>query len=182
MKLRTIAVMAAVLVVLGVVFYFFGRTPEAKPSPEPQPFVWSFDFTRLKRIAIKLPRTGKGEAWVKHADSFWYFDRPDGPRVDQKRWGGGIPLILSGPGADRLIASNATAGKLAIYGLADPRMIIDITTDSGETLQVAVGDQRPDLGAYYVAAVGSNTVYSVDYTWYDVLERLVLDPPYPSAP
>lgn len=182
MKLRSIIAMAAALAVLGVVLHFFGPRPQAVPVAEPRTFVWSFDFTKLQRIAIELPAAGKSEAWVKHADGSWYFDRPDGPKVDQKRWGGGIPLILSGPGAERLIASEATGDQLAIYGFGEPRMIIGITTEGGETVEVAVGDRTPDLEACYVATVGSNTVYSVDSTWYDVLERLVLDPPYPRAP
>lgn len=181
MKLRSIVVMAAALVVLGVVLYFFGPRPNAEPAPEPRTFVWSFDFTKLQRIAIELPEAGKSDAWVKHEDNAWYFDRPDGSQVDQKRWGGGIPLILSGPGADRLIASDATSEQLAMYGLLAPRMIIVITTEDGEKLEVVVGDQTPNHKASYVAVSGANKVFSVDSTWYAVLERLVLDPPYPRA-
>jgi hypothetical protein len=41
------------------------------------------------------------------------------PKVNMKRWGGGIPLLLSGPGAERLITSEATdkaAGDLWTQG------------------------------------------------------------------
>ncbi|GAG36527.1 unnamed protein product, partial [marine sediment metagenome] len=31
---------------------------------------------------------------------------------------------------------------------------------------------------FYVQAPGSNDVALVDYTWYEVLERLVKEPPY----
>ncbi|GAI82641.1 unnamed protein product, partial [marine sediment metagenome] len=50
-------------------------------------------------------------------------------------------------------------------------------------LNIAVGDRTPDDINYYVQAPNSNDVCLVDYTWYEVLERLVKEPPYalPSA-
>jgi len=44
-----------------------------------------------------------------------------------------------------------------------------------------VGDRTPDGHAYYVQAPGSNDVALVDFTWYEVLERLVKEPPYVPA-
>ena len=49
--------------------------------------------------------------------------RADGPQVDNQRWGGGIPLLLSGPGANRLILQNATDAQLADYGFNTPNLL-----------------------------------------------------------
>jgi len=165
-------------VALGVVF-FISSLPNPEPQPEPRPFVWSVEMDDLKRMAISLPSAGKSEAWVKHEDKYWYFDKPEGPKVNMKRWGGGIPLLLSGPGAERLIADDATDEQLEIYGLKDPKMKMNLVLENEDTIDIEVGDRTLDGQAYYIKLLHSRAVYTVDFTWYDVLERLVLEPPYP---
>ncbi len=177
MRLRTILIMVAVLVALGVM-YVVSKRGEPEGAPETPPYVWKVEMLELERIAIALPPLGKTESWVKHADKYWYFDRPDGPQVDIHRWGGGIPLILSGPRANRVITADATDEELAIYGLQTPRMTISLSTERGEKIDLEVGDPTPTGQNYYIKLSGARDVYSVDYTWYDVLERLVIDPPY----
>jgi len=178
MKLRTIIVMAGILVALGVVFLISSR-PKTEPQAEPRPFVWSVEMGDLKAMAINLPHEEKSEAWVKHEDQYWYFDKPEGPKVNMKRWGGGIPLLLSGPGADRLIADNATDEQLGMYGLKDPKMKIDLVLENEDTIHIEIGDRTLDGQAYYIKMIDSTTVFTVDYTWHDVLRGLVLEPPYP---
>ena len=174
---RIIFIMAAVLAALGVAYLVF-RPGRTEAAPETQPYVWKVQMLELQRIAIALPPLGKAESWVKHADKYWYFDRPDGPRVDNHRWGGGIPLLLSGPRASRVITADATDEQLAAYGLQKPRMTISLSTERGEKVDLEVGDLAPTGQSRYIRRSGSRDVYSVDYTWYDVLERLVMDPPY----
>jgi hypothetical protein len=174
---RTVLIMAAVLVAIGVA-YLVSRRGEPKPASETPPYVWKVEMLTLERIAIALPPLGKTESWVKHADKYWYFDRPDGPRVDVHRWGGGIPVLLSGPRANRVIASDATDEELAGYGLQKPRMTVSLSTERGEKIDLEVGDLTPTGENRYIRLSGARDVYSVDYTWFDVLERLVIDPPY----
>ena len=179
MRLRVIIILASVLLVLGIIF-FVSRWLKPGPRPEePRVFIWSVEMKELKAIVIRLPQEGKSEAWVKHEDQYWYFDRPNGPKVNMKRWGGGIPLLLSGPGAERPIANNATSEELKKYRLNDPRMNIDLTLENKDTINIVVGDSTPDGQAYYIKLVQSKDVFTVHYTWYEVLERLVLEPPYP---
>ncbi len=98
-----------------------------------------------------------------------------------QRWGGGVPLILSGPGANRSIAADASDEQLAVYGFGAPAVRIDLTLANGSSVKAEVGDRTPDGGASYVRLAGSHDVYTVDQTWVDVLERLVREPPYPRA-
>ena len=178
MKLRSILIMVAILIVLGVVFYISSR-PEPVPRPEPRPFVWSVEMEDLARMAISLPEKGKSDSWVKHEDRYWYFDQPNGTKVNMKRWGGGIPLLLSGPGAERLISGAATQEQLEMYGFNPPQMEMALTLRNGDTLKIQIGSRTLDGRTYYIKLLDSETIYTVDHTWYDVLERLVLDPPYP---
>lgn len=140
----------------------------------------------IQHIEIRLPREDKSEAFVKvpEGNKFpWYFDDPQRSAVDVARWGGGIELLLTGPGAERVIARNATEEKLTEFGLAQPQMEIILTLEDGDILNITVGDRTPDGDAFYVQGPDSNDVYLVVYNWYEVLERLVKEPPYapPSA-
>lgn len=178
MKLSTILVMAAVLVVLGVVYYFTSR-PEPPPEVEPQYFVWDVEMDELQKMEIALPPRDMSKAWVIHEDKYWYFDEPDGPKVDMKRWGGGIPLLLSGPGANRRLTDEATDEQLESYGLIEPAMTIDLTLVDGKEIHIQVGDSTIGKDTYYIKLKNSRRVYTVDYTWFQVIERLVTEPPYP---
>ena len=180
MRLRAIVIMAAVLVALGALYAIASR-PRLVPQPEPRPIVWSVEMQELAAIAISLPRQAKSETWAKRDDGYWYFDGAGGPKVDMNRWGGGIPLILSGPAAERHITAEPTAEQLESYGLASPRMVIRLTLKDDRTIDVAVGDDTPNGQACYLRLTGSGDVYTVHRSWYEVLERLVLEPPYPKA-
>ncbi len=184
MRLRNIVILLAILLALGGYFYFSSR-PEPPPPPETRLFVWLVEMEEIQHIEIRLPREDQSQAFIKvtAGDNFpWYFDDPQRSEVDKKRWGGGITLLLSGPGANRVISENTTAEKLAEFGLTQPQMKITLTFENGENLSIAVGDKTPDDSAFYVQAPDSNDVALVDYTWYEVLERLVKEPPYAPPP
>ena len=147
MKLRSILVLTVMLAASGILYYFTSQTKPPPPN-KLRHFVWDVDMEELAKMEISLPAQGKREAWVKHEDRFWYFDQPEGPKVNMERWGGGIPLLLSGPGAERLIVDNASEKQLEIFGLIEPRMKIDLTLENRKTIQIDVGDSTPDVQGF----------------------------------
>ncbi len=165
---------------LGGVYYAVSRP--GPPAPKiPKEYVWLIEQEDIDRITISLPRESLSCSFIriKMEDKFpWFFDDENKSPVDVKRWGGGIPLLLSGPGADRVISQSTTEEKLAEYGLTQPKMLIQLILTDGETMQISVGDVTPNGGNYYVQAPGSTAVATVDYTWYDVLAKIVKEPPY----
>jgi hypothetical protein len=177
MRRAGIPIMAVLLVALAA-FYAITSRPELEPLAPARPSLWSLEMDRLVAVTIRLPAEGRSEAWVRHDDQAWYFDRPNGPKADVRRWGGGIPLLLSGPRAERLIAAEASAEQLAAFGLDNPKMEIDLVLEDRDAIKIAVGDGTPDGQAYYIRLIESSQVYSVHQTWHAALERLVLDPPY----
>ncbi len=180
MRIRSILILLIILLALGGYFYF-SKTPELPPKSEPRVFVWDIEMDEIQHIEIRLPREDKSEAFIKipEGDEFpWHFDDPQKSKVDVARWGGGIPLLLRGPGAERIIARDATEEKLAEFGLAQPQMEMALTLEDGDTLNIIVGDRTPDGDAFYVQVRGLSDIALVDYTWYEVLERLVKEPPY----
>ena len=95
-----------------------------------------------------------------------------------------LPYLLSGPGANRLITEQAVDDDLQIFGLLAPRMTIHLEHggehgdgDGAGTVDLVIGDETPDSFSFYLQLVGTRKVYTVDRTWYEVMERLVLEPP-----
>jgi hypothetical protein len=175
---RNILILLVVLAVLGWVYFLFGRSEPEEP-PEPTVYVWNVDMDAIEHIVISLPRQGLSQAFIKIAEGDWRFDDP--PQyslVNPDRWSAGPPLLLSGPGASRIITEDATDEQLEAFGLDQPAMEITLTLSDGEIVKTYVGDSTIDGINYYVKAPNSRTVALVDYTWYGVLSNLVLDPPY----
>jgi len=164
----------AALIVLSVAWRGSSGTAQ---NPTTRPVLWSVDFESIERIAIALPARGRGHVWVKGSDGQWYFEQPDGAKVDQERWGAGIPLLVSGPAAERLIAESVSDEQLSIYGFTHPEMTVRIGVTDAAPLEVEVGERTPDGRADYVRLASSPAVYAVHHTWKDELARLVTDPP-----
>ena len=180
MSVKNILILLGVLIALGAYFYLT-NTHEPSPKSKPRTYVWLIEIEEIEHITISLPEEGESQSFIKidEEDKFpWYFDDPQRSEMNVERWGGGIPLLLSGPGTSRVISENTTAEKLAEFGLAQPQMIITLTLTDGRILNIQVGDSTPDGSNFYVQAPASNDVALVDYTWYGVLERLVKEPPY----
>ena len=178
MKVSAFLAMGLVLIALVLVFYFSNRSDPPTQQEPPRYFVWTVDALELQHITISLPREGKQESWFKDTDKLWYFDKPDGSKVDNRRWGGGIPLLLSGPGANRLVVEEAATEQLEMYGLDFPKMYIELLMENKNALNVVVGDSTLDGTSYYIKRTDDPRVFTVDYTWYEVLEGLVMDPPH----
>ena len=177
MKLKAILILAAVLAVAGSFYYFVSR-PKPPAEPAAKYFVWDFTMDQLQKVTISLPKSNLSESFVKHPDEQFYFDVPNGPMVDNQKWGGGIPLLLSGPGAMRLIIQNATSAQLQQYGFNTPTMTLKLTLDDGTLYNVLVGDSNPNAAATYVKLTDNSDVYTVDISWYNVLAAIVTNPPY----
>ncbi len=186
MKTRNILILLALLAVLGGAFYIVARPKPGAPQ-QPKDYVWMIEQENIARITMTLPKETPplSESFVRisQGDKFpWFFDDPQHSPVDAQRWGGGIPLLLSGPGADRVVSQSATPEQLTMFGLDNPSMDILLQMDDGKNMHIKVGDRTPDGNNFYVEAPSTTAVATVDYTWYQVLEKIIRDPPYASAP
>lgn len=172
-------IVALAVVLLGLAGAFLVLRQEAEPvatGTEERPEIWSIDMRELQALKISLPRAALSESWTKGSDEQWYFDTPDAAPVDPGRWGGGIPLMLSGPQGDLVIGPEG-ADDPAVFGLDAPEMILKLTVRAGTEIGIDVGDPTPDGQAYYLRRQGMPEVYAIDRVWVDVLRRLVTEPP-----
>jgi hypothetical protein len=183
LKIQNILILLIILLATGGFFYFLNM-PKGPEVQKVQEYVWMIEMEDIDHIILDLPREGKSESFIKisEEDKFpWFFDDEEKSPVDSARWGGGIPLLLSGPGAGRVIAKDASVEKLTEFGLMNPKMVITLTLNSGKIMTINVGDATPNSNYYYVQAPNTNDVALVDSTWYDVLVKLVNEPPYAVA-
>ncbi|MEE8419139.1 MAG: DUF4340 domain-containing protein [Dehalococcoidales bacterium] len=180
MRLRSILILLAAMLALGGYFYFTNR-PEPPVKEEPRKFAWLIEMDDIQRIEVSLPREGKSQAFIKipREDQFpWFFDDEAKTDIDVQRWGGGIPLLLSGPGVERIISENTSDEKLAEFGISDPQMTVNLTMLDGYQMLIRVGDITPDGRSFYVQAPNTRDVALVDISWYEVIARLINEPPY----
>ena len=179
MRLSNILLLVAVLVVAITVYFVTRPVEESEPEPDPAERIWQFEMEELLQIMIELPKLDMSESFIKHEDEQWYFEDPSGLQVDPYRWGGGIPAILSGPTVERKVAEDATEERLAAFGLTEPTMKITLTKEDEEVVNIEIGDAVPGGANRYIRLADSNDVYTIVGSWYGVIERLVLEPPYP---
>ena len=174
------------MLALGGVFYFL-NIPKPAPPQDPKYYAWLIEMDDIQHIDISLPREGKSESFIKISkpDIFpWFFDDAQRSNINTQRWGGGIPLLLSGPGVDRIISKNTAPEKLTEFGLTpQPQMEIQLILTDNTTMNIMVGNSTPDRTKHYALAPNTNNdVATVDYTWYDEIARLVTQPPYATPP
>ena len=185
MRLRNIIILLTILLALGGIFYYL-NIPKPAPIVEPRYYAWLIEMDDIQHIEISLPSENKSQSFIKipKADTFpWYFDDPQRSDVDTKRWGGGIPLLLSGPGVERIISKNTTPEKLAEFGITQPLMEINLILTDNKTMKITVGNTTPDGASHYTLAPDTNNdVALVDSSWFGVLENLVINPPYATPP
>ena len=184
MNTRNIIILLVILIAVGGLYYFLSR-PEPPPLKEETIYVWLIDMDEITHIVIELPDEGLKQSFIKipQGDQFpWFFDDAENSDVDTARWGGGIPLLLSGPSVARIIAEGATEEQLATFGLTEPSMRITLTLADGKVMNIEVGDKTPDGNNFYVKAPNRNDIATVDVLWYDVMERIVKEPPYAPPP
>ena len=114
MRTRNILILLIILLAVGGV-YFYSSRPKLTEPEEPRWYAWEIEMEEIAHIEIELPGEGMSQAFIKipEGDKFpWYFDDPERSDISQVRWGGGVPLLLSGPGVDRIISQNTTEERI----------------------------------------------------------------------
>jgi hypothetical protein len=180
LKAQNILILIIILLFVGGIYYF-SDVPEPVEKPDPKTYVWMIDMEDITHVTLEMPREDMSESFIRsdEKDVFpWYFDDESRSPINVDRWGGGVTLLLSGPGADRIIAKDASPEKLAEFGLDEPSLIITLSLENGKVITIDIGDAAPNGITYYVKAPNTSDVALVDYTWYNILEGLVKDPPY----
>lgn len=173
LRLSLVLVIAACWIAIGasIVIKQLGQVERA----EQPPFFFTLAPDDLRNIQISSE--ANSTSWhYRENDRRWYFDDEKDVPTSLYRWGG-ITQLLGGPRSQREL--KKTIEDPALYGLDDPVLTVNVTLRDGRQLTVQMGDLTPDGGAHYARQSGYDQLYTVDYTWGEVMLRLVEEPPFP---
>ena len=173
LRFSLVLVIAACWIAIGasIVIKQLGQEERA----EQPPFFFTISPDDLRNISISSGENST--TWHYREDQRrWYFDDQKDVPTDLYRWGG-ITQLLGGPRSQREL--KKTIDNPELYGLDDPLLSITVRLRDDRELTVEMGDLTPDGGAHYASQSGYDQLYTVDYSWGNVMLRLVEEPPYP---
>ena len=173
LRVALVLVIAACWIAIGasIVVKQLGQTERA----EQPPFFFTLSPDDLRNITISSGENST--SWHFREDQRrWFFDDEKDVPTDLYRWGG-ITQLLGGPRSQRELKKSIDNPEL--YGLDAPQLSITVRLRDDRQLTVEMGDLTPDGGANYARQSGYEELYTVDYSWGEVMLRLVNEPPYP---
>lgn len=173
LRVSLVLVIAACWIAIGasIVVKQLGETERA----EQPPFFFTLSPDDLRHISISSEENST--SWhFREDERRWYFDDEKDVPTNLYRWGG-ITQLLGGPRSQREL--KKTIDDPALYGLDNPKLSITVRLRDDRELTVEMGNLTPDGGAHYASQSGYEELYTVDYSWGDVMLRLVDEPPYP---
>ena len=148
-RLAVLLLIAVVVVTAWAVWFRAGDQPAVAP---PSSRLYAAEQDLITSLAL---RTEDGSAAFVRKDGVWYFTDDLLLPVNLDRWGG-VVLLLSGPGVDRLLPEPETP---ADFGLDVPTTI-RIGLADGSEIGVSLGSKTPDERNYYAQVEGRHGVGS----------------------
>ena len=170
-------VAVAVIAVTGFVVFFSGwldaPAPEESPVPTAVPMTRLFDSVVGKIEKITITRRESAAYTLLHAQSagleeplYTVFGLPYFT-LDQAKVKTLESAAMRGEGA--IVAEDAE--DLAIYGLENPALVLQVDALDGALEAIAIGDRIPTGGGYYARRMGEKNVYSVATSMRDALDQ-----------
>ncbi len=174
MNLKTTIALILLATVAGFIVLFINPFEKSAEPEQTPPWFYNVSSDDIERIEIRSQ--GSTVSFTKVSPGRWRFEDPEDIPVDPERWGG-VPTLLSGPQSQRLLYQSVD--DLAPFGLVEPTTIVDVTLDSGQVLEVRLGDETPDGAAHYSQMGGFPQIFLIDSSWGRVLSRIATEPPIP---
>jgi Domain of unknown function (DUF4340) len=173
---RTTGILVAVLIVLAGVVYFLQQqpTPKETAAKANTPQIVSFSSSQATKLTIS---GGSNTTEIQRSANGWDLVRPEPTPADSTRVNGWVDQ-LGNLTADRVIDSPSDLGT---YGLAQPKLNLEVDVTGSAPVKLAFGDKTPDGADYYVRlpddATKSKSVYLVGATLGDDLNSALTKPP-----
>lgn len=180
MKFNYTLGMLVVLVALMTYVLAFERSPkEEMPevSAAAKVNITAPDAGTVQTLEVDQNAPSLSVALKRDAAKKWVF--ADGQPADTER----IDLLLTRLSpwqAAEVLFENQTGVQLADFGLEPPALILRLRTAKG-TETVHVGNKTPTSSGYYVKREGDPRIYLAFVNVPEDLERLLAEPPVPSA-
>ena len=157
-KQRTLAVLAAVIAVLGLALWALNRSTAAEEAASSAAAEGTIPLSAFSASDLSsITYTYNGQIiTLNYADGSWTLaDDPD-YHLDESACNTMV-TALSALNAKRLITAQAGED----YGLADPQLTVTVTA-AGQTTTLTFGSSNAVTGDQYVQREGDDALYTVD--------------------
>ena len=164
MKNRGLIIAALVLAALLGLLYWSNRhlrsdnSNPALPTPsEPAPNILTLNEADINKI--ELQKKGVDQIVIaKDSNGKWQITSPKSIGVDESTISS-ILSTLSSLNSERLVEEKAT--NVGQYGLADPKLEVDITDKNNAARKLLIGDDTPTGSGAYVQLAGDPRVFTI---------------------
>src|SRR5437016_9901027 len=164
MKNRGLLVAALVLAALLGLLYWSNRHPRSEnantglPSPtEPAPNILTLNEGDINKIELKK-KGGDQIVIAKDSNGKWQITSPKSIGVDDAAISSMLST-LSSLNSERLVEEKAT--NVGQYGLAEPKLEVNVTDKNNATRKLLVGDDTPTGTGAYVQLAGDPRVFTI---------------------
>lgn len=185
-QITAVIVAASLLAVLGVLYFtvikpaideasaVVEETPETLDGEElgaSNRFYMYSHLDRSEMASIEIMNETGSYKLVADGSGSFYIDGFQGIALDDSKVAS-LVATCGSPLSKTRVTADASAEKLAEYGLANPAACWIITDNNGKRYKVNVGRELLTGGGYYCSFAGRNSVYVLDTT----LSETVLKP------
>jgi len=158
-------------VLAGVVYVVSQQpTPQEAADKAAHPQILNFQTVDASRLVIS---DGSKTTELRRDGTVWNLVKPIQTPADATRVDGWLDQ-LSTLTADRVIEGSSDLGQ---YGLAPPKLNVDVTLKDGKSARLVLGDKTPDGVDYYAQVPDQKAVYLVSAPLGDDLKSALTNPP-----
>src|SRR2546425_2836013 len=164
MKNRGLIIAALVLAALLGLLYWSNRHPRsdntnaALPTPsEPAPNILTLNEDVINKIEIRK-KSGDQIVIAKDSNGKWQITSPKSMGVDDSAISS-LLSTLSSLNSERLVEEKAT--NLGQYGLAEPKLEVNITDKNNSMRKLLVGDDTPTGSGAYAQLAGDPRLFTI---------------------
>ena len=178
--LRSTLALLVVAVALGSYAYFIEA--DRPPVSTADELVPVFEFESDDIITVTVTAENGDRTRVNKADARWRLVEPFEGNVDVTAVVG-LTSSLATLEMQRIVAEPEDELALETFGLAEPRISLEVETSTGVEATLLIGARTPTGGDVYATLAGSNRVFLVsgylddtfNQTTFDLRDKRILD-------
>ncbi|MEE2792599.1 MAG: DUF4340 domain-containing protein [Acidobacteriota bacterium] len=178
--IRSTLVLLVIALGLGVYIYFVET--DRSPAGTPAPLESVFDFASDDIVSISVTSETGDHTVIEKNDGRWQLVEPFTGNVDVTKVVS-LSSSLANLEMQRVVTEPDDAADLALFGLATPRIVVEVTTTSASDLQLLIGERTPTGSDLYATVADSNRVFLIsgfldttfNQTTFDLRDKTILD-------
>ena len=177
--IRSTLILFVIALGLGLYIYFIESERPTSVAQAELEQVFPFESDDVTRLAVTA-ETGERTVIEKTEDR-WHLSEPFDGNVDVTK-AVSLSSSLATLELQRVVAEPEDAPDLSIFGLAEPRIIVGVTTETDEQ-QLLIGDRTPTGNDLYATVGDSDRIFLIsgfldstfNQTTFDLRDKTILN-------